>query len=62
MEWLGCSIPLCPPGGLDSKDFSAMEDMFFTQTKDELFGKDWLQCMPLKIWMPITNEQRLLML
>jgi hypothetical protein len=20
MEWFNCSIPLCPPGGLDSKD------------------------------------------
>jgi hypothetical protein len=28
MEWFDCSIPLCPPGGLDSKDFNAMEDMF----------------------------------
>ena len=27
MEWFDCSIPLCPPGGLDSKEFNAMEDM-----------------------------------
>ncbi len=27
MEWFDCSIPLCPPGGLDSKEFDAMEDM-----------------------------------
>ncbi len=26
MEWFDCSIPLCPPGGLDSKEFDAMED------------------------------------
>jgi hypothetical protein len=24
MEWFNCSIPLCPPGGLDSKEFDAM--------------------------------------
>ncbi len=24
MVWFDCSIPLCPPGGLDSKEFDAM--------------------------------------
>ncbi len=28
IEWFDCSIRLCPPGGLDSKEFDAMEDMF----------------------------------
>jgi hypothetical protein len=32
------------PGGLDSKDFDAMEDMFFIQAEDELVGEDWLSC------------------
>jgi hypothetical protein len=27
MEWFDCSIPLHPPGGLDSKEFDPMEDM-----------------------------------
>eukprot|EP00804_Cyclotella_cryptica_P016884 CCRYP_001852-RA/>CCRYP_001852-RA protein AED:0.35 eAED:0.35 QI:0/0/0/1/0/0/2/0/383 len=44
MEWFDCSLPLRPPGGLDSKDFDAMEDMFFIQAEDELFGEDWLSC------------------
>jgi hypothetical protein len=44
MEWFDCSIPLCPPGGLDSKGFNAMEDMFYIQVKDEIFGEDWLEC------------------
>jgi hypothetical protein len=44
MEWFDCSIPWRPPGGLDSKDFGAMEDMFFIQAEDELFGEDWLSC------------------
>ncbi len=48
MEWFDCSIPLCPPGGLDSK-FNAMEDMFHIQVKDELFGEDWLTCFGTKI-------------
>ena len=42
MEWFDCSIPLCPPGGLDATEFDAMEDMFFIQMEDELFGEDWL--------------------
>ena len=44
MEWFDCSLPLRTPGGLDSKDFDAMEDMFFIQAEDELFGEDWLSC------------------
>jgi len=40
MEWFDCSMPLHPPGGLDAKEFDAMEDMFFIQTEDELFGED----------------------
>jgi hypothetical protein len=31
MEWFDCSIPLCPPVGLDLKEFNAMEDMFHIQ-------------------------------
>jgi hypothetical protein len=31
MEWFYCSIPLCPPGGLDLKEFDAMEDLFQIQ-------------------------------
>eukprot|EP00804_Cyclotella_cryptica_P003880 CCRYP_015761-RA/>CCRYP_015761-RA protein AED:0.46 eAED:0.53 QI:0/0/0/1/1/1/2/0/63 len=44
MEWFDCSIPLWPPGGLDSKDFDAIKDMFFIQAEDELFGNNWLSC------------------
>ncbi len=33
MEWFDCSIPLYPPGGLDLKEFDAMEDMFHIQVK-----------------------------
>jgi hypothetical protein len=40
MEWFYCSIPLRPPGGLDSKEFDAMEDMFHIQVEDEIFGED----------------------
>ncbi len=41
MEWFDYSIPHCPPGGLDSNKFYALECMFDIQVKDELFGKDW---------------------
>ncbi len=42
MEWFDCSIPLHPPGGLDSKEFDAMEDMFHIQVEDKILGEDWL--------------------
>jgi hypothetical protein len=49
MEWFDCSILLCPPGGLDSKEFDAMEDMFHIQVKDEIFGEDWPKCFTTDI-------------
>ncbi len=49
MEWFDCSIPLCPPGGLDSKEFDAMEGMFHIQVKDEIFGEDWLEYFATEI-------------
>jgi hypothetical protein len=49
MEWFDCSIPLCPPGGLGSKEFDAMEGMFHIQVKDEIFGEDWLECFATEI-------------
>ncbi len=49
MEWFDCSIPLCPPGGLDSKGFDTMEDMFHIQVKEKIFGEDWLECFATEI-------------
>ncbi len=49
MEWFDCSIPLCPPGGLNLNKFDAMEDMFHIQFKDKLFGEDWLECFATEI-------------
>jgi hypothetical protein len=49
MEWFDCSIPLCPPGGLYSKEFNAMEDMFHIQVKDEIFSEDWLECFATEV-------------
>jgi hypothetical protein len=49
MERFDYSIPLRPPGVLDSNKFDAMEDMFHIQVKDELFGEDWLKCFVTKI-------------
>ncbi len=49
MEWFDCSIPLFPPGGLISKEFDAMEDMFHIQGEDKLFGEDWLECFATEI-------------
>jgi hypothetical protein len=40
---------LHPPGGLDSREFDAMEDMSFIKMEDELFGEDWLDCYSTKI-------------
>jgi hypothetical protein len=49
MEWFHCSIPLCPPGGLDSKEFNTMEDMFHIQVEDKILGEDWLECFATEI-------------
>ena len=49
MEWFNCSIPLRPPGGLDSKEFDAMEVIFHIQVEDEIFGEDWLECFATEI-------------
>ncbi len=49
MEWFDCSIPLHPPGGLDSKEFDAMEDMMYIHVKDKIFGEDWLECSATEI-------------
>ncbi len=49
MERSDFSIPLCPPGGLNSKEFDAMEDMFHIQVKGEIFGEDWLECFATEI-------------
>jgi hypothetical protein len=49
MEWFHCSIPLCPPGSLNSTEFDAMEGIFHLQAEDKLFGKDWLKCFATKI-------------
>ncbi len=49
MEWFDCSIPLRPPGGLDSKELDAMEDMFHIQFKDKILAEDWLECFTTEI-------------
>ncbi len=49
MEFFDCSIPLCPPGSLDSKEFNTLEDMFHIQVEDELFGEEWLKCFATEI-------------
>jgi hypothetical protein len=49
MEWFDYSIPLYLPGGLDLKEFDAMEDMFQIQVKDKIFGEDWLECFATEI-------------
>ncbi len=49
MKWFDCSIPLHPPGGLDSKEFDAIEDMFHIQVENEIFGEDWLECFATEI-------------
>jgi hypothetical protein len=49
MEWFDCFISLCPPVGLDSKEFDAMEDMFHIQVKEKIFGEDWLECFVTEI-------------
>jgi hypothetical protein len=57
MEYFDCSIPLCPPGGLDLNKFNAMEDMFHIQVKDKLFGEDRSNALQQRFWMPSMKGQ-----
>ena len=38
-----------PSHGLNAIDFDSMEDQYFIQVEDELFGEDWLQCFATEI-------------
>jgi hypothetical protein len=58
MEWFDCSIPLCPPGGLDSKEFDAMEDMFHIQVRDKLFGEIGSNALRSRFWMQKMKRQK----
>jgi hypothetical protein len=49
MDWFDCSIPLCPPGDLNSNEFNAMEDMFHIQVEGKIFGEYLLECFATEI-------------
>jgi hypothetical protein len=49
MKWFDCFTPLCPPGGLDLKEFNATEDTFHIQVEDKIFGEDWPECFAAEI-------------
>ena len=49
MSWFDNVIPMRPSYGLTSTDFDAMEDQYFIQTEDEIFGEDWLDCFATEI-------------
>jgi hypothetical protein len=49
MEWFACSIQFCLPGGLDSKEFNTMKDIFHIQVEDKIFGENWLKCFATEI-------------
>jgi hypothetical protein len=57
MKWFDCSIPLCPPGGLDSKEFNAMEDMFHIQVEDKILVKIHLNALQQRFWLPSMKRQ-----
>ena len=42
MEWYYSVLPMRPSHGLTLSDFLEMEESYFVQLEDELFGKDWL--------------------
>ena len=49
MTWFDATLPMRPPHGLTSTDFDAMEDQYFVQMEDELFGEDWLASFATEI-------------
>ena len=44
IEWYDSTLPMRPSYGLTSEDFDAMEDQYFIQLEDKIFGEDWLDC------------------
>ena len=48
MTWYDNVIAMKPHGGLKAEDVDTMEDQYFIQLEDELFGKDWLDCFATK--------------
>eukprot|EP00957_Ditylum_brightwellii_P005195 396888-Ditylum_brightwellii.AAC.1 len=42
MEWYDNVLPMQPSHGLNSSDFLEVEESYFIQLEDELFGKGWL--------------------
>jgi hypothetical protein len=57
MEWFDCSIPLCPPGGLDSKEFHTMEACFISKSKTRSSVKIGLNALQQRFWMPSMKRQ-----
>jgi hypothetical protein len=57
MEWLDCSIPLRPPGDLDSKEFNTMVDMFHIQVEDKYLVKIGSNALQQRCWMPEMKQQ-----
>eukprot|EP00957_Ditylum_brightwellii_P005517 422348-Ditylum_brightwellii.AAC.1 len=49
MEWYKNALPMQPNHGLILSDFPEMEESYFIQLKDKLFGKDWLHIYATKI-------------
>ena len=49
MEWYDSVLPMQPSHGLTLSDFLEMEESYFIQLEDELFGKDWLHSYATKI-------------
>jgi hypothetical protein len=57
MEWFDWSIPLCPPGGMDSKEFNAMEDKFQIQVEESSLVKIGSNTLQARSWMPNIKGQ-----
>jgi hypothetical protein len=57
MEWFDCSIPLCLPDGLDSKEFDTMEVMFHIKSKTRSLVKFSLNALHQRFWMPCMLSQ-----
>ncbi len=52
MEWFDCSIPLRPPGGLDSKKLMPWKTCFTSKLKTRSLMKIGLNALQQRFWMP----------
>ena len=57
MEWYGNTLPMREPWKLDSKEYLNMADLFLIQSKEEIFGKNWLESYAIEKFLTLSTTK-----